>query len=129
MTDQSLSKIKKYLFWGSAILLLAYLLYVLADIFIILVLSILLSIIFEPFIKLIEDKGLTRLTATILVFIVSSFLIYLIFSYIIPQLSYQVNQLIEILKDFSIHDQIVSIEKEIHKYLPFFKVGSLSKNV
>ena len=129
MTDQTLSKIRKYLFWGSAILLLAYLLYVLADIFIILVLSILLSIIFEPFIKLIEDKGLTRLTSTILVFIVSIFLIYLIFSYIIPQLSYQVNQLIEILKDFSIHDQIVSIEKEIHKYLPFFKVGSLSKNV
>jgi len=129
MTDQTLSKIRKYLLWGSAILLLAYLLYVLADIFIILVLSILLSIIFEPFIKLIEDKGLTRLTSTILVFIVSIFLIYLIFSYIIPQLSYQVNQLIEILKDFSIHDQIVSIEKEIHKYLPFFKVGSLSKNV
>jgi predicted PurR-regulated permease PerM len=129
MTDQTLSKMKKYLLWGSAILLLAYLLYVLADIFIILVLAILLSIIFEPFIKTIEDKGLTRLTATILVFLIVGFLIYLVISFIIPKISYQVSQLIEILKNFSIHNQIVSIEKEIHKYLPFFKVGTLSKNI
>jgi predicted PurR-regulated permease PerM len=129
MTDQSLSKMKKYILWGTALLLLAYLMYLLADIFIILILSALLSIIFEPFIKLIEDKGLTRLTATILIFMVAGFFIYLIFSYIIPQLSYQINQLIEILKSFSIHDQIALIETEIHKYLPFFVVGSLSKNV
>jgi predicted PurR-regulated permease PerM len=129
MTDQTLSKIKRYILWGAALVLLAYLMYLLADIFIILILSALLSIIFEPFIKLIEDKGLTRLTATILIFIVAGFFIYLIFSYIIPQLSFQINQLIDILRSFSIHDQIALMEKEIHKYLPFFVVGSLSKNV
>jgi predicted PurR-regulated permease PerM len=129
MTDQTLSKVKKYFLWGSAVLLLSYLCYLLTDIFIILVLSILLSIIFEPFIKIIEQKGMTRLAATILVFIVVGFLIYLIFSFIIPRLSYQINQLIEVLKNFSIHDQIVAVEKEIHKYLPFFKVGTLSKDV
>ena len=129
MTDQTLSKVKKYFLWGSAILLFGYICYLLSDIFIILVLSILLSIIFEPFIKIIEQKGMTRLTATILVFIVVGFLIYLIFSFIIPRLSYQINQLIEVLKNFSIHDQIVAVEKEIHKYLPFFKVGTLSKDV
>ena len=129
MTDQTLSKIKKYIIWGLALLLLAYLCYLLSDIFIILVLSILLSIIFEPFIKIIEQKGLTRLTAAILIFIVAGFFIYLIISFIIPRLSNQVNQLIAVLKDFSLHNQIVSIEKEIHEYLPFFKVGTLSKNV
>jgi predicted PurR-regulated permease PerM len=129
MTDQTLSKAKKYFVWVAAALLLGYLSYLLSDIFIILILSILLSIILEPFIKLIENKGLTRLTATVLIFIIAGFLIYLIFSFIIPRLSYQVNLLIEILKNFSIHDQIVSIEKEIHKYLPFFKVGTLSKNI
>ena len=129
MSDQTLSKVKKYFLWGSAILLLGYLSYLLSDIFIILILSILLSIIFEPFIKIIEQKGATRLTATILIFIIVGFLIYLIFSYIIPQLTYQIGQLIEILKNFSIHNQIVAIEKEIHKYLPFFNVGTLSKNI
>ncbi|HEY4755357.1 MAG TPA: hypothetical protein VIH28_04790, partial [Ignavibacteriaceae bacterium] len=87
MTDQTLSKVKKYLLWGSAVLLLGYLSYLLSDIFIILILSILLSIIFEPFIKIIEQKGATRLTATVLIFIIVGFLIYLIFSYITPQLS------------------------------------------
>lgn len=129
MTNQTLSKAKKYFLWGSTALLLGYLSYLLSDIFIILILSILLSIIFEPFIKLIEQKGMTRLTATILIFIAAGFLINLIFSFIIPRLSFQVNQLIEILKDFSIHNQIVIIEKEIHEYLPFFKVGTLSKNI
>ena len=129
MTDQTLSKVKKYLLWGSAVLLLGYLSYLLSDIFIILILSILLSIIFEPFIKIIEQKGATRLTATVLIFIIVGFLIYLIFSYITPQLSYQIGQLIEILKNFSIHNQIVAIEKEIHKYVPFFAEGSLSKNI
>lgn len=129
MSDQTLSKVKKYFLWGLAVLLVGYLSYILSDIFIILILSILLSIIFEPFIKIIEQKGVTRLTATVLIFIIVGFLIYLIFSYIIPQLSYQIEQLIEILKNFSIHNQIVAIEKEIHKYLPFFKVGTLSKNI
>jgi predicted PurR-regulated permease PerM len=129
MSDQSLSKAKKYFLWGSAILLFGYLSYLLSDIFIILILSILLSIIFEPFIKIIEQKGVTRLSATVLVFAILGFLIYLIFSYIIPQLTYQIGQLIEILKNFSIHNQIIAIEKEIHKYLPFFKVGTLSKNI
>ncbi len=129
MIDQSLSKAKKYFLWIFGVLLLGYLSYLLADIFIILVLSILLSIIFEPFVKLLEDKGITRLSATIIIFVAVSFLFYLVFSYIIPRLASQINQLIEVLRDFSIHNQIVLIEKEIHKYLPFFKVGTLAKNV
>lgn len=129
MTEQTLSKVIKYFLWVSAILLLGYLSYLLSDIFIILILSILLSIIFEPFVKIIEQKGVTRLTAAVFIFVIVGFLIYLIFSYIIPQLIYQIGQLIEILKNFSIHNQIVAIEKEIHKYLPFFKVGTLSKNI
>lgn len=129
MSDQTLSKAKKYIVWISTLLVLAYLSYMLSDIFIILVLSILLSIIFEPFVKLVEDKGLTRLSSTISIFIFIGFIIYLVFSYIIPRLSSQINQLIELLKDFSIHNQIVLIEKEIHEYLPFFKVGTLAKNV
>lgn len=129
MSDQSFSKAKKYFLWIISILLLAYLSYLLSDIFIILILSILISLIFEPFVKLTEDKGLSRLSATILVFISVGFLIYLIFSYFLPRLTNQVNQLIELLKDFSLHNQIVAIEKEIHEYLPFFKVGTLAKNV
>lgn len=129
MTEQTTFKSKKFILWTLAAILFGYLAYLLFDIFVILVLSILFAIIFEPFIKLIEDKGFTRLSATVIVFIVTGFIIYLIISYIIPRLSFQITALIALLKDFSLHDQIVSIEKEIHKYLPFFKVGTLSKDV
>ncbi|NWF90852.1 MAG: AI-2E family transporter [Ignavibacteriaceae bacterium] len=129
MGEISLSRFKKYLIWAIFSILLLTIAYFLSDIFIILILSLLLSMIFEPFVKLIENKGLNRLPSTILVFVLAGLFIYLIFSYIIPQLSNQINQLIEILKDFSLHNQIVTIEREIHKYLPFFKVGTLAKNV
>lgn len=129
MAEQTFFKSKKFFLWLPAIIAFSYLAYLLSDIFIILVLSLLLSLIFEPFVKLIEDKGLSRLTATIITFVIIGFFIYLIFSYIIPRLSNQVNQIIELLKDISIHNQILLIEKEIHKYLPFFKVGTLAKNV
>lgn len=129
MTDQTVSKLKKYFLWILFILLFSYLAYLLYDIFIILVLAVLLSMIFEPFVKLVEDKGVSRLTSTSLTFLVTGLIIYLIFSYIIPRLTKQVNQIVDLLKDISIHNQIILIEKEIHEYLPFFKVGTLAKNV
>ena len=129
MTDQSLSKVKKYFLWIFGALIFCYLSYLLSDIFIILVLSILLSLILDPFLKIIEHKGLTRFSATILIFIISGLFLYLIVSYIVPKLSFQINQLIEILKNFAIHDKIVAVEKEINNYLPFYVVGTLSKNV
>lgn len=129
MTEQTFSKLKKYFLWIIGILLISYLAYLLSDIFIILVLSVLLSLIFEPFVKLVEDKGVSRLVSTALTFLITGLIVYLIFSYIIPRLSNQVNQIVELLKDISIHNQIILIEKEIHEYLPFFKVGTLAKNV
>lgn len=129
MSDQSLNKLIKFALRLLGILLFIYLCYLLSDIIIILILSLLLSIIIDPFVKLIEDKGFNRLSATALMFIIIGFIIYLIISYIIPRLTNQINQFIDLLKDFSLHNQIILIEKEIHEYLPFFKVGTMAKNV
>lgn len=119
-------KIISLILGGAALL---YLLYLLSTIFIILAISILIAFIFEPVVKILEREGFNRFSSTFMVFIGVSFLIYFAVSYFIPKFIYQLNQLIEALQVYSIHDQIVSAEKEIHKYLPFFNPGELTKKV
>lgn len=129
MNDRTFSKFSKYILISLGVLLFLYVSYLLSDIFIILILSILLSLILEPYIKILEQKGLSRLGGTFVIFIIAGIFIYIIISFIIPRLTFQINQLVEILKDFSIHDQIVALENQIHSYLPFFAEGSLSRSI
>ena len=57
------------------------------------------------------------------------FFLYIGISFFIPKFVTQFNQLIGALQVYSIQDQIINFEKEIHQYLPFFQVGDLSKKI
>jgi len=115
------------LFIGTILFL--YLIYLLSTLFAIIAISILLAFIFDPFVKQLEKDGFSRLAATIVVFIVVSFFLYIGISFFIPKFVTQLNQLIGALQVYSIQDQIINFEKEIHQYLPFFQVGDLSKKI
>ncbi len=106
-----------------------YLIYLLSTLFVIIAVSILLAFIFDPFVKQLEKEGFSRLAATLVVFILVSFLIYIGISFFIPKFIIQLNQLIGALQVYSIQDQIINLEKQIHYYLPFFKIGDLSKKI
>lgn len=106
-----------------------YLIYLLSTLFAIIAVSILLAFIFDPFVKQLEKDGFSRLAATIVVFILVFFFLYVGISFFIPKFVTQFNQLIGALQVYSIQDQIISFEKEIHQYLPFFQVGDLSKKI
>jgi predicted PurR-regulated permease PerM len=80
-------------------------------------------------VKRLEKEGLNRLPATLIVFIVVGFTGYWFLSFIIPQLSYQMNQLISALKHYSTHENMLEIEKEIYRYFPVFYPGELSKAI
>jgi predicted PurR-regulated permease PerM len=127
--DSSTKKTGKIILLFLGIAAFLYLFYLLSTLIIIIAISILIAFIFEPFVKILEREGFNRLSSTLIVFVVVTFLIYFGVSYFIPKFIYQFNQLVEALQVYSIHDQIVSAEKEIHKYLPFFNPGELSKKV
>lgn len=129
MTDLTLKRLSKVLLWIFAIFIFIYLSYLLSDIIIILVISILLAFIFDPLVTMLEQEGFNRLASTLFIFIGFGLFVYLGFSVFIPQFSVQMNQLVETLRDFSLHDQVVEVEKEIRSVLPFFPVGELSKRV
>jgi len=129
MNELILKKIVKLILSGIGIIFTIFLLYLLSDLVIISAISFLLFFIFEPLVKRLEKEGLNRLPATLIVFIVVGFTGYWFLSFIIPQLSYQMNQLIAALKQYSTHENMLEIEKEIYRYLPLFYPGELSKAV
>ncbi|MEO8399849.1 MAG: AI-2E family transporter [Ignavibacteriaceae bacterium] len=129
MNEAALKKITKIFLWTAGSILLLSILYLLSDILIILAVSILLAFIFNPFIKLLEQEGFDRLSGTIMVLVTVGLFFYLGLSFLIPKFVYQMNQLIETIRVYSLHRQIIDIEKEVYKYLPFFTPGELAKKI
>lgn len=126
MPDATFKKIVRLLLWISITFITLYILYQLVDIFIILALALLLAFIFAPFVFMLEQRGLGRLPATIVVFGVMAILIYLGLSVVIPKFSLQMNQLISKLQEFSLTEQLSIIQDWLTKNLPFGDFSNLT---
>lgn len=129
MTDKTIKKLVRFLFGAAALFLLFYFAFLLADLIIIVAISVLLAFIFDPFVKQLEKEGLSRFVSTFIIFIGMGLLLYLSLSFIIPKFIYQLNQLISTLRGYSLHDQIILLEKELYNFLPFFTPGELTQKV
>ena len=127
--EKSSRKFSKYFLWASIGLLVVFILYLITDVLIILAVSVLLALIFDPYVKMLEKKGLSRLFSTFIIFIILGFLFYFGLSYFIPQFLLQMNQLIQTLHVSSLHEKILSVEKTLYQYLPFFTLGDFSKRI
>jgi predicted PurR-regulated permease PerM len=126
IAEKNTNKTTLYILGGLLLLASAYFLYLLSDIVIVLIISILISFIFNPFVVALEKTGINRLNSVLLVFFSIGFILYLVLSFIIPKFIFQMNELLESLKTYSLHDQIIKIENDVHKFLPFFNPGELS---
>jgi predicted PurR-regulated permease PerM len=129
MKELTFKKVITSLFWIAGGCSLAYLLYLISDVLVILIISILIAFIFEPFVTILEKKGLNRITSIIAAFASTAVIIYLAFSFLVPNFILQMNQFVSMLQVISLHDRIIAIEKVIHNYLPFFTLGELSKRI
>jgi predicted PurR-regulated permease PerM len=129
MSDALLKKIRRILLWLLGIILLIWLIFLFSDILVLLIIAVLLAFIFEPLVRRLEKEGFNRLNSTLIIFISVGFLLYIGFSLFIPLFTSQMNQLMNTLQVYSLHDQLLRIEKDIHKYLPFFTPGTLAKKI
>ena len=129
MPDTTYKKTIRLLLWISGFILLIYLLYLLSDLIIILALSFLLAFIFAPFVFMLEQKGLSRLSSTLIVFAALAILIYLGLSVVIPKFSFQMNQLITRLSEFSLADQLKVVQDWLAISLPFLDFSTLTTKV
>ena len=127
MSDLTQKKIVNLSLLLVAIIIALYFAYLLTEIIIIVAIAILLGFIFAPFVRMLEGKGLSRTLSTLTVFAIFGFLIYLSLSLVIPKLLYQMNQLLIELKDFSLNEELASLEEKILSIFPLFKKGDLTQ--
>jgi len=129
MPDVTYKKIVRLLLWISVTFLALYILFQLIDLLLILALSILLAFIFAPFVFMLEQRGLNRLSATLVVFGMMAVLIYLGLSVVIPKFSEQMNQLITKLQQISLTEQLSIIQDWLTRNLPFGDFSNLTTKV
>ncbi|PJA97804.1 MAG: hypothetical protein CO128_10630 [Ignavibacteriales bacterium CG_4_9_14_3_um_filter_30_11] len=129
MNEPILKRISKIFLWLIAAIIILYIGYLLSELIIILIVSVLLAFIFEPFAKTLERQGFNRLFSVLIVYVVVGFLLFFAMSIFVPKFILQMNQLRDALQIYSVHDQIVAVENEFHKILPFFTPGEISDKV
>ncbi len=127
MTERSTRLVTRISLWILVLGLLIASIFVLSDIILLMIFSVLLAFIFNPFVSSLEKEGMNRLTATLIVFGTTSLLLYVLLSFIIPKFVVQMDQLMKTLQSFSLHDQLVQFEAELYKFFPYFSPGQLSK--
>jgi len=111
------------------VVLFFYFALLLINVLVLIAISVLLGFIFAPFVRLLEGKGFTRTISTLIVFTVFGFLLYLGLSFVIPKLFYQMDQVVALLKDFSLNEELSVLEKKILSVFPLFHKGELSQKV
>lgn len=128
MSEKNL-RLSKLILWFFAAILAIYILYLVSDIIVILIISVLIAFIFEPFVKQLEKEGLNRLTSTIIIFASVGIIVYVVISVFIPAFIYQMDQLIAALNLSALEKHINIIESEIDRVFPFFNQGEISSGI
>ena len=129
MNEFILNRYSRFALKGLAVLIFLYLCYLLSDLLIVVAISILLSLIFDPFVSFIERKGVNRLLSTLIIFAILIFVIYLIFSFLAPMFIQQMNQLIETIKKYLTDSKLRNMGNEVHKAIPIIKSGDLQDKI
>lgn len=112
-----------------AIIMSAFFLFLISNLILLLSISGLVALIFNPLINFLESKGLNRLISTLGVFFIIGIIFYIGLSVLIPQFAIQMNQLILTLHVKTLHQQIYSVERKLYNYIPYFTMGQLTKRV
>lgn len=96
-----------------------------SDIIAIITLSILASMLFNPFVSFLEHKGFDRIFAVVIIFILSGLFLFVIGSVLMPKLIKQINSLPFLLNEENISKITGGFESIIRKYFPFLKSNFL----
>lgn len=129
MPETTYKKTVKLILWIAGAILFLYLLYLLTDVLIILALSVLLAFIFAPIVFTMEQRGFSRLSSTLIAFGALAIVIYLGLSMFIPKFSFQMNQLITRLEEFSLTEQLKAVQDWLTTSLPFLDLSNLLTRV
>ena len=119
LSDITIKTIYKSLSTIILVVLFLYLSYLFIDIIILLVISIFIAMIYHPLVTLLENSGLKRIFAVLLVFAVSGVVIFFGLNVLIPKIANQINALTLTFNQNNINDITAEVELIIKEYIPF----------
>jgi len=99
--------------------LLLYFSYIFFDIILMLAISLLIAMIFDPVVKLLESRNISRLASVLIVFGISGVFIFFALSILFPKIVSQMNTISEALSKENVNRFIYQIEAAAKTYIPF----------
>ncbi len=115
------------IFLGTVILsLLLYGAYIFLDIIVMLTISLLLAMIFNPLVSILEKKNIPRIISVLIVFLVSGVMVVLGLSVLIPKIAVQMNTITKSLTQENVGNIIAKFETIINDLLPFINTKDLA---
>mgnify|MGYP001484235906 CR=1 FL=1 len=113
------------LIWAAVIAAVLAVAFVFYEILIILALSLLFALIFDPLVTYLENRKIKRAYTTIAIFGLIFIALYFIYLIYVPHFITQIETLTDSLKKVSLHQRILNMEKEIRRFFPFVARGEV----
>jgi len=127
--EASSKKIYRVLLIIFALAFLGFFSYLFFDIIIMLSISVLISMIFNPVVTFLEKKGLSRWIASIFVFAAGAMLLFGLLSFLIPKIANQLDTISKTLSQDNLNKIAKDIEDAVLPYVPFVKQNEIGNQL
>ncbi len=129
ISELSLRKSLRIISIAFLIALTVYILFLFFDLVVMLIISLLIALIFNPVVSFFEKRGMPRLVAVLVVLLGTTLIILTALSVLIPKVVAQMNAISASLNREDINQFFLEVQNEIHNYIPFLDTGNLVKKV
>lgn len=129
LTDQTISKISKISAIIITLIILLYLSYIFLDIILMIVVSILIAMIFNPLVLILEKNGVNRLLSVLIVFLGCGGAVIIGFSVFVPKIVSQLNMIANNLDQENISETLKQVQKSASEYIPFISSEDLVNKI
>jgi putative permease len=109
--------------------IVAYLSYLFFNVIIMLAISVLIAMIFNPVVTFIEKKGFPRWIAALFVFATAGIVLFTLLSFLIPKIAGQLDTISKTISQDNINKAARSIEVTVRQYVPFVKPGEIGNQI
>lgn len=99
------------------------------NVFIVLVISILIALVLNPFVDRLESVGLNRSLSILCVYVVVAFVLTIVFQLVIPDITGQAKSLSHSFKEFNFDDKMKDVGSWLERNIPFMKKGDITKEL
>ncbi len=129
ISELSLRKSLRIISIAFLIALTVYILFLFFDLVVMLIISLLIALIFNPVVSFFEKRGMPRLVAVLVVLLGTTLIILTALSVLIPKVVAQMNAISASLNREDINQFFLEVQNEIHNYIPFLDTGNLIEKV